>query len=166
MNGKTINPRSTMTDEELAKEYMEIAGFSFTPEDEPVEEVPLEIVEETPAKAPKFVFSFDMMDENGPSEKFVMNALQEAMADVLRQNSKEMARARFFINGEDENGLPYGNFNGAGARAITMYQPEHPKAGKGRNYGKVFYPWTDERVVSLMNAIFEECGWDPQELLK
>ena len=145
-------------------EQLKAVGFEFETPEPKAEEVVEPMEETTPTSENPFVFSFDMMDkkEEGEveGETFELNKLQEAMKKVLRDNSKEMARARFFINGEDENGLPYGNFNGAGKRAITMYQPEHPDAGTGRNYGKVFYRWSNPKVVALMDAIFMECGWD------
>ncbi len=132
--------------------------------EEPSEETMI-VEKETAEEKAKFVFDFDLFEEED-EEEFTLNELQKAMQKVLRQNSRKMARARFYISGEDESGLPYGNFNGAGPRAITMYQPDHPEAGKGRNYGKVFYKWGDSRVVALMDAIFEECGWDKELLLK
>lgn len=164
--------QSNLTDEQI--ENLKAMGFMEEIPEEPVEErvqlmdIPLveeKIQEVKEMKDSKFVFEFDFMDDE-VDEKFVLNELQEAMKRVLRDNSKKMAQARFFINGEDENGLAYGNFNGAGPRAITMYQPDHPEAGKGKNYGKVFYRWTNPKVVPLMEAIFQECGWNPEELLK
>ena len=162
-----------MTDEQIASiEAMGLMAPSvipeISPEEETVEEVKIEIIGgdgETKTVAPKFVFKAEDIFESN-EEEFELNELEKEMRTVLQVNSKEMARARLFISGEDENGLPFGNFNGAGGRAITMYQPEHPEAGTGRNYGKVFYRWTNPKVVELMHAIFEECGWDPAELLE
>lgn len=172
MNDKRNTTQGNLTDE--SREMLIQMGIN--PDNAPVEEdiyeksyeeiVIPEEVEETGEKECKFVFEFDLFEEED-KEEFTLNELQKAMKEVLRQNSKKMARARFYISGEDENGIPYGNFNGAGPRAITMYQPDHPDAPKsGRNYGKVFYKWGDSRVVELMNAIFEECGWNKEELLE
>ena len=143
-------------------DFKPVEGKIITPTPETITPVPAV----SPKKAPKFVFNADEVFGGEEEEKFTLNDLQKAMKDVLQANSKAMARARVFITGEDENGLPFGNFNGAGNRAITMYQPDHPEAGTGRNYGKVFYRWSNPKVVDLMNAIFEECGWDPAELLE
>lgn len=163
---------SNMTDEQIASiEAMGLMAPSVIPEitsEEETEEVKVEIIGgdgEAKPVTPKFVFKAeDVFDSQ--EEEFELNELEKEMRKVLQANSKEMARARLFISGEDENGLPFGNFNGAGGRAITMYQPDHPEAGTGRNYGKVFYRWTNPKVVELMHAIFEECGWDPAELLE
>lgn len=171
MNDKRNTTQSNLTDESRQMLIQMGINPDNAPEElfeEPYEEEVIvleEDVEETVEEKPKFVFEFDLFEEED-EEEFTLNELQKAMQKVLRQNSKKMARARFYISGEDENGLPYGNFNGAGPRAITMYQPDHPEAGKGRNYGKVFYKWGDSRVVALMNAIFEECGWNKEELLE
>jgi len=166
MSKRTTTTQSNMTDEQVLGafnigDFKPVEGKVITPEAEvnPSPTVPAK-------KAPKFVFNADEVFGDEEEEKFTLDDLQKAMKDVLQANSKAMARARVFISGEDENGLPFGNFNGAGNRAITMYQPDHPEAGTGRNYGKVFYRWSNSKVVDLMNAIFEECGWDPAELLE
>lgn len=160
-NNESIS-MSNLTDEQIATMYEDI-GFGF-------DEVPEEIVEpETKTSEekdkPKFVFTFEEQFED-EKENFELPELYKRMKKVLVQNSKAMSRARFYIKGEDENGLPFGNFNGAGNRAITMYQPDHPEAGTGRNYGKMFYRWTNPKVIALMDAIFEECGWDKNELME
>lgn len=156
---------SNLTDEQISQMYKEYEnmGFSFN-------EVPEEIVEPKPETSqeekdkPKFVFTFEQFEDE--EENFELPEIYKRMKKVLIENSKPMSRARFYIKSEDENGLPFGNFNGAGNRAITMYQPDHPEAGTGRNYGKMFYRWTNPKVMGLMDAIFEECGWDKNELME
>ena len=179
MKTKTTSQFGKLTDEQI--ENLKAMGFMEEIPEEPVEEkvqlvedVPLveEKIEEVKEMSSKFVFEFDFMDDE-VDEKFVLNEMQEAMKQVFFKkdengikNSVKMSRVHLYIPTEDENGLPYGNFNGAGPRAITMYQPDHPEAGKGKNYGKVFYRWSNPKVVPLMEAIFERCGWNPEELLK
>ena len=88
--------------------------------------------------------------------------VEEAMISLLKEKSRELAGYRFFIEGLDEDGVPFGNFNGAGDRAITMYQPDSEKTpDSGRNYGKRFYRWTEGDVKDVLYAIFEQAQVNP-----
>lgn len=136
-------------------------------EEEPKEEV-MTIKEETSPEEEilsKFVFKLDESVED--QEEFELPAFYKKFKETLTKkdangisNSIRMARQVPKIKIEtieEETGLPYGIFNGAGPVAITMYNPEHPDAPKsGRNYGKVFYRWGEERVMGVADAIYKE----------
>lgn len=157
---------SNMTDEQLAQMY---ESFGFEEEVQEPESEP--VVEEVPETTTKLTLNFGV--EDAEEGGFELPVLYEAMKEAFSQRiegetlSVLMARERIFLKQKDEQGIEYGNFNGAGPRAITMYQPEHPDAPKsGRNYGKVFYHWDEERIVPLLDAIFEAYGLDPQVALQ
>ena len=159
---KTTQTQNLKALEVENKEALEAYGFSFNeipeePRDEimyrestimkPEEEIDLEAI---------FELDEDAIEE--VEEEIVeFNKTEEAMITLLKEKSRELSQFCFYIEKKDGEGIEFGNFNGAGDRAITMYQPEHPDAPKsGKNYGKMFYRWTNEAVKDVLYGIFEQ----------
>lgn len=169
MNDKNNVSMSNMTDEQLANLYEEYAGFGFEsneiPEPEP------EIVEEIPEEIPETTTKLTLkLFKEEVNEDFKLPILYEAMKEAFDQTiegdrlSVIMANAHLLVKTDNE---VFGNFNGAGPIAVTMFNPEHPDAPKsGKNYGKVFYHWDDDQIMELLDAIFETYGLDPQIALE
>lgn len=102
------------------------------------------------------------VEEEIEEETVEFNETEEAMITLLKEKSRELSKYCFYIEKEDADGIPYGNFNGAGDRAITMYQPDSPKsANNGRNYGKMFYQWKKTITKDVLYAIFEQAQVNP-----
>ena len=151
------------------KEALEAYGFSF---DEIPEEPRDEIMyRESTIMKPETkkeinleeMFSLKVPEETVEEEVPVeFSDVEEAMISLLQEKSRELAGYRFFIEGLDKDGVPFGNFNGAGKRAITMYQPDSEQTpDSGRNYGKRFYKWTEGDVKDVLYAIFEQAQINP-----
>lgn len=181
MSNKEMTTQSTLTAEQielnnrLGIPMPNVEGEVLVPE---VVEVPK--TSETPVKEVKTrKFSFKIENSLGGEEprkeRFKLSEEDEQLKQFLITKNEDfkdedgnaitpslfLARQRnprVYINTvEESTGLKYGVFNGAGPRAITMYNPDHPDAPtSGPNYGKVFYHWNEERVVKLLHAIFDE----------
>ena len=173
-NKEAITTNCTLTDEQIALNARlgiptpDVKGEVLSPKAEVVE-TPVE----TPVKEVKTRrFSFKIENSlpvEEPKERFKLSKEDEELKQFLITEDEELGmtpslflarqRPRVHIGAiEESTGLAYGVFNGAGAKAITMYNPDHPDApSSGQNYGKVFYRWSDEAVVGLLHAIFEQC---------
>lgn len=162
--------QGTLTDEQIALNARlgiptpEIEGEILTSEAEVVETPVKEI------KTRRFNFKVEnTLPTEEPRKRFKLSEEDEELKQFLITEDAELGmtpslflarqRPRVHIGAiEESTGLAYGVFNGAGKRAITMYNPDHPDAPtSGPNYGKVFYRWSDEAVVGLLHAIFEQC---------
>lgn len=176
MNNKEMTTQSTLTAEQI--ELNNRLGIPMPNVEGEVLTSEAEVVE-TPVKEVKTRrFSFKVentLPTEEPRKRFKLSKEDEELKEFLITKNEDfkdedgnaitpslfLARQRnprVYINTvEESTGLEYGVFNGAGARAITMYNPDHPDAPtSGPNYGKVFYKWGEERVVKLLHAIFDE----------
>lgn len=180
-NKRNDIPESTMTDEQILGafnigDFKPVEGKVITPEAEVVE-TPKTSGKEVKTRRFSFKIENSLGGEEPRKERFKLSEEDEELKQFLiTQNedfgfdeetgealtpSKFLARQRPRVHIgtiEEATGLAYGVFNGAGARAITMYNPDHPDAPtSGPNYGKVFYRWGEARVEGLLHAIFDEC---------
>ena len=172
----TTISQGTLTDEQIALNARlgiptpEIEGEVLTSEAEVVE-IPVKEI-----KTRKFNFKVEnTLPTEEPRKRFKLSEEDEELKQFLITEDAELGmtpslflarqRPRVHIGAiEESTGLAYGVFNGAGKRAITMYNPDHPDAPtSGPNYGKVFYRWSDEAVVGLLHAIFEQCFEETSE---
>ena len=184
MKTKMTTTQGNLTDEQIALNARlgiptpEVEGEILTSEAEVVETPVKEVktrrfnfkVENTlPTEEPRKRFKLSEEDEELKQFLITQNedfGFDEKTGEALTP-SKFLARQRprvYISTVEEATGLAYGVFNGAGARAITMYNPDHPDAPtSGPNYGKVFYRWGEERVEGLLHAIFDECFEETSE---
>jgi len=184
MKIRTNSAQSNLTDEQIALNARlgiptpEVEGEILTSETKVVETPVKEV------KTRKFSFKIEntLPTATEPEERFELSEEDEELKQFLTTKNEEFGldekgealtpskflarqRPRIHIDKiEEATGLSYGVFNGAGARAITMYNPDHPDAPKsGANYGKVFYRWGEKRVEGLLHAIFEQCFEETSE---
>lgn len=162
---KTTQTQNLKALEVENKEALEAYGFSFDeiPEEPEDEKIYMESKTMKPETKIDLEAMFSLKVEETVEEVPVeFSDVEEAMISLLKEKSRELAGYRFFIEGLDEDGVPFGNFNGAGDRAITMYQPDSEKTpDSGRNYGKRFYRWTEGDVKDVLYAIFEQAQVNP-----
>ena len=158
-NSVRVSPEAVENLEALEAYGFDIPQYEIIeePEDERIYMETKTMKKETPIDLEAiFELDEDAVEEE-IEEEVEFNETEQAMIDLLKEKSRELSQFCFYIERKDGEGIEFGNFNGAGDRAITMYQPEHPDAPKsGKNYGKMFYRWTNEVVKDVLYGIFEQ----------